>query len=170
MTADNTTTNCTTGVLSRDCPEICSGQWDGIPGQTFKSDWDWYHFLLSSIGTWLVAALVVLIPRLIYAPLKVSYYFKSKILYIYIYFYNLVVLYVSLIFNELFVLQSRQEEEQADEKLLTEPSLYSNIQNWAGEMISGSTSSGRVLVCFSFLCSMLAMCIYIRGKVVLMYK
>ena len=40
-------------------------------GTTFQGDLDWYHFLLSSIGTWLAAALIVLIPRLIYAPLKV---------------------------------------------------------------------------------------------------
>ena len=41
-------------------------------GTTFQGDLDWYHFLLSSIGTWLAAALIVLIPRLIYAPLKVN--------------------------------------------------------------------------------------------------
>ena len=40
--------------------------------RTFHGDLDWYHFLLTSIGTWLGAALIVLIPRLIYAPLKVT--------------------------------------------------------------------------------------------------
>jgi hypothetical protein len=68
---------------------------------------------------------------------------------IFIYYYN--------------YLQSRQEADAADDKLMSEPSLYNNIQTWAGEMISGSTTSGRVLVCFSFLCNMVAIVIYIKG-------
>ena len=61
---------------TKDNPYCCTTedylQCDGeCFGTTFQGDLDWYHFLLSSIGTWLAAALIVLIPRLIYALLKV---------------------------------------------------------------------------------------------------
>ena len=76
--ADNATTTIAacSPPYSKDNPYCCTPddylQCDGeCFGTTFQGDLDWYHFLLSSIGTWLAAALIVLIPRLIYAPLKV---------------------------------------------------------------------------------------------------
>ena len=66
------------GPFTEDCPYACNTteSWescgsDTCVGTSFSGDLDWYHFLLTSIGTWLAAALIVLIPRLIYAPLKV---------------------------------------------------------------------------------------------------
>ena len=73
---DTTTIAACSPPYSKDNPYCCTPddylQCDGeCFGTTFQGDLDWYHFLLSSIGTWLAAALIVLIPRLIYAPLKV---------------------------------------------------------------------------------------------------
>ena len=64
----------------------------------------------------------------------------------------------------LMTLPCRSREASAEELLLVEPSMYSNVQNWAGDMISGNTTSGRFLVIFSFLCSITAFVIYIVGK------
>ena len=82
MAGDNITDECYTeykdGSYTEDCPYQCNStlSWercgsDTCVGTSFKSGLDWFHFLLTSIGTWLAAALIVLIPRLIYAPLKV---------------------------------------------------------------------------------------------------
>ena len=81
MDLENTTTPpsgpCEGALRSLECPYNCSYDgYEGREGRSFESSkgLDWYHFLLTSLGTWLVAALIVLIPRLIYAPLKVSLY------------------------------------------------------------------------------------------------
>ena len=55
-------------------------------------------------------------------------------------------------------------EATADELLLVEPSMYTNVQNWAGDLISGNNTSGRFLVIFAFLCSITAFIVYIIGK------
>ena len=76
MALDNSSICPENGTFSEDCPYKCneSESWehggDGN-GTSFQGDLDWYHFILTSIGTWLTAALLVLVPRLIYAPLKV---------------------------------------------------------------------------------------------------
>ena len=84
MTIDNTTDDCPiNGTYTAQCPYQCNASIamercgsDTCVGTSFQSDLDWYHFLLTSIGTWLAAALIVLIPRLIYAPLKVCLIIK----------------------------------------------------------------------------------------------
>ena len=48
--------------------------------------------------------------------------------------------------------------------MLIEPTLYSNVQNWAGDLISGNTTTGRFLVVFAFVCSLAALAVYIYGK------
>ena len=57
-----------------------------------------------------------------------------------------------------------QSQKTADEKMLIEPTLYSNVQNWAGDLISGNTTTGRFLVVFAFVCSLAALAVYIWGK------
>ena len=49
--------------------------------------------------------------------------------------------------------------------MLIEPSMYTNVQNWAGDLISGNTTTGRILVVFTFLCSLAALGIYIYGRI-----
>jgi hypothetical protein len=58
----------------------------------------------------------------------------------------------------------RRMVQSAEEKLLVEPSMYVNIQNWAGDLISGNTTTGRILVVFAFVCSQVALGVYIWGK------
>ena len=48
--------------------------------------------------------------------------------------------------------------------MLSEPSMYTNVQNWAGDLISGNTTTGRILVVFAFACSIAALVLYIWGK------
>ena len=50
------------------------------------------------------------------------------------------------------------------DQVLVEPSFYSSVQNWAEDLISGNTTSGRILVVFAFVCSMVAFVLYIHGK------
>ncbi|XP_059098255.1 calcium-activated potassium channel slowpoke-like isoform X2 [Tigriopus californicus] len=54
-----------------------------------------------------------------------------------------------------------RKQKNIDEKLLVEPSMYINVQNWAGDLISGNTTTGRILVVFTFVCSIVAMGLYI---------
>ena len=53
------------------------------------------------------------------------------------------------------------------DQVLVEPSFYSSVQNWAEDLISGNTTSGRILVVFAFVCSMVAFVLYIHGKAIL---
>lgn len=53
------------------------------------------------------------------------------------------------------------------EQVLVEPSFYSSIQNWAEDLISGNTTSGRILVVFAFLCSITSFIIYVISKLTL---
>lgn len=57
-----------------------------------------------------------------------------------------------------------RKHKNIDEKLLVEPSMYVNVQNWAGDLISGNTTTGRILVVFTFVCSIVAMGLYIYGE------
>ena len=50
------------------------------------------------------------------------------------------------------------------DQVLVEPSFYSSVQNWAEDLISGNTTTGRILVVFAFVCSILSFVIYIIGK------
>ena len=52
----------------------------------------------------------------------------------------------------------------AEDKVLLEPSMYTNVQNWAGDLISGNTATGRFLVVFAFFCSIAALVVYIWGE------
>jgi len=47
------------------------------------------------------------------------------------------------------------------DQVLVEPSFYSSIQNWAEDLISGNTTTGRILVVFAFTCSMVSFVLYI---------
>ena len=40
----------------------------------------------------------------------------------------------------------------------------SSIQNWAEDLISGNTTTGRILVVFAFTCSMVSFVLYIISK------
>ena len=42
--------------------------------------------------------------------------------------------------------------------------MYTNVQNWAGDLISGNTTTGRILVVFAFACSIAALVLYIWGE------
>ena len=50
------------------------------------------------------------------------------------------------------------------DQVLVEPSFYSSIQNWAEDLISGNTTTGRILVVFAFACSMVSFVLYIISK------
>ena len=50
------------------------------------------------------------------------------------------------------------------DQILIEPSFYSSIQNWAEDLISGNTTTGRILVVFAFICSMVSFILYIISK------
>ena len=58
----------------------------------------------------------------------------------------------------------RKAAMSAEEQLLNEPSMYTNVQNWAGDLISGNTTTGRILVVFAFACSIAALVLYIWGE------
>ena len=60
----------------------------------------------------------------------------------------------------------RRLNQSPEEKLLVEPSIYSNVQNWAGDLISGNNTTGRILVVFAFICSVAALTIYVWGPVI----
>ena len=60
--------------------------------------------------------------------------------------------------------RARRKNMSAEEQLLSEPSMYTNVQNWAGDLISGNTTTGRILVVFAFGCSIAALVLYIWGK------
>eukprot|EP00095_Tigriopus_kingsejongensis_P012668 maker-scaffold22_size673200-snap-gene-1.19 protein:Tk12668 transcript:maker-scaffold22_size673200-snap-gene-1.19-mRNA-1 annotation:"calcium-activated potassium channel" len=70
-------------------------------------------------------------------------------------------LIVVLVPRILLVPCRKRNHRTIDEKLLVEPSMYINVQNWAGDLISGNTTTGRILVVFTFLCSIVAMGVYI---------
>lgn len=53
---------------------------------------------------------------------------------------------------------------KAEVAILTEPTLYTNVQNWAEDLISGNTATGRFLVVFAFICSIAALVLYIVGR------
>ena len=96
----------------------------------------WYY-ILSSVTTLALAVILVLVPRLLH-----SWYKKLK----------------------------KQQTAStsglsSEDKVLLEPSVYTNVQNWAGDLISGNTATGRFLVVFAFCCSIAAMVIYIYGKI-----
>ncbi len=59
----------------------------------------------------------------------------------------------------------RRMNQAPEEKMLVEPSIYTNVQNWAGDLISGNTTTGRILVVFAFVCSQAALIVYIWGKI-----
>ena len=44
-----------------------------------------------------------------------------------------------------------------------------SIQNWAEDLISGNTTTGRILVVFAFVCSIVSFVIYIIGKIFFKY-
>jgi hypothetical protein len=46
----------------------------------------------------------------------------------------------------------------------SEPSMYSSVQDWAGDLISGNNATGRFLVVFAFCCSIASFLIYVYGK------
>jgi len=54
--------------------------------------------------------------------------------------------------------------KNSEEAFLSEPTLYVSVQNWAGDLISGNTATGRFLVIFAFGCSMAAFGIYVYGE------
>ena len=60
--------------------------------------------------------------------------------------------------------RARRNAKSAEQQLLSEPSMYSNVQNWAGDLISGNTTTGRILVVFAFAASLAALVIYIWGE------
>ena len=60
--------------------------------------------------------------------------------------------------------RARRNQMSAEEQMLSEPSMYTNVQNWAGDLISGNTTTGRILVVFAFACSIAALVLYIWGK------
>ncbi len=47
--------------------------------------------------------------------------------------------------------------------MVLEPTMYTNVQNWAGDLISGNNTTGRILVVFGFCCSIAAVCTYVHG-------
>ena len=58
----------------------------------------------------------------------------------------------------------REGKNRNIDQILVEPSFYSSIQNWAEDLISGNTTTGRILVVFAFACSIASFIIYIVGK------
>ena len=58
---------------------------------------------------------------------------------------------------------------KSSDKHLTIGHQPSSIQNWAEDLISGNTTTGRILVVFAFVCSIVSFVIYIIGKLFLKY-
>ena len=44
--------------------------------------------------------------------------------------------------------------------------FFFSIQNWAEDLISGNTTTGRILVVFAFTCSMVSFVLYIISKLI----
>ena len=104
------------------------------PESHFK-DRQYYKFVILSVSAWVTCFLIILIPRIF-----------------------------------VFICTARQQQKGRTSKhrnidqVLVEPSFYSSIQNWAEDLISGNTTTGRILVVFAFVCSILSFVIYIIGK------
>ena len=108
------------------------------PDDTIKSSIyqgrHWWMFIVLSVSLWVFCFILVLIPRII----------------------------VYLCHRP----QKRTNggKSARTDQVLVEPSFYSSIQNWAEDLISGNTTSGRILVVFAFVCSMVAFVLYLHGE------
>ena len=94
----------------------------------------YYYFIISSVGSWGLCFVLILIPRIIVYLCN-----RPK-------------------------RASTGKSTRAADQVLVEPSFYSSIQNWAEDLISGNTTTGRILVVFAFICSVISFVIYIISK------
>jgi hypothetical protein len=62
--------------------------------------------------------------------------------------------------------EKRDKNSVKADQILVEPSFYSSVQNWAEDLISGNTTTGRILVVFAFTCSIASFVVYIIGKLI----
>ena len=110
-----------------------------MPKDVIKSDIyegrHWWMFVVLSVSLWVLCFVLVLIPRII----------------------------VYLCHRPQKRTNGSGKSARTDQ-VLVEPSFYSSIQNWAEDLISGNTTSGRILVVFAFVCSMVAFLLYLHGK------
>ena len=110
-----------------------------VPKDVIKSDIyegrHWWMFIVLSVSLWVFCFVLVLIPRII----------------------------VYLCHRPQKRTNGGGKSARTDQ-VLVEPSFYSSIQNWAEDLISGNTTSGRILVVFAFVCSMVAFLLYLHGE------
>lgn len=99
----------------------------------------WWYFVLSYVLSWAVCFVLILIPRIIVYTCNRPQRSQG----------------------------GTGNKSARTDQVLVEPSFYSSIQNWAEDLISGNTTSGRILVVFAFLCSVTSFVIYVISKLLL---
>jgi hypothetical protein len=100
-------------------------------------DRHWWKFLVFSLSVLFLSVILVVVPRLLFEVCgSTSQKKKGK----------------------------PSVRSKAEVAILTEPTLYTNVQNWAEDLISGNTATGRFLVVFAFVCSIGALVLYIIGE------
>ncbi|XP_073977840.1 calcium-activated potassium channel slo isoform X2 [Rhodnius prolixus] len=119
------------------CCEICEAEPTPIPNAECLKERKWWCFLLSSVFTFLAGLLIVLLWRVF------AFLFCRKE-------------------PELAPNDPKQKEQKAARqgKQEFEGTFMTEAKDWAGELISGQTTTGRILVVLVFILSIASLIIY----------